>query len=551
MPPAIILSTLNARYIHASLGLRYLLANLDRHGGAGLRQRTVLREFTISRPVSEIAAAILAELGEALDGQPQIVGLGVYIWNVAPTTELVRQLKAARPTLKIVLGGPEVSHEWETQEIVRLADYLITGWGDVSFAKLCRALLHGPQPLMKVIPGEQAALADIELPYAEFTDDDLAHRLLYVEASRGCPFKCEFCLSALDKTAWAFEQPRFLAALDRLYRRGARNFKFVDRTFNLKIDASVRILQFFLDRLEAAGPTGLFVHFELIPDHLPDRLKQMIAQFPAGVLQFEVGIQSFNPVVQQLISRRQDNTRTEANLRWLVAHSQAHLHADLIFGLPGEDLASFGQGFDRLLALGPHEIQLGVLKRLRGTPIGALTQACGMVYGEAPPYTVRQSAAVSAQQVEAFVRMARYWDLVANSGRFGRSLVLLLGTPGTGLTAGTLVDHTDATELPVSGSPFAAFWRFSAWLWRQGHQSAGITPEDLVDRLFDYLHGHCGLDADRCREALLSDYQRSGARARPQCLRAVWPAGVAPRGAPRRALAARQQQHKALADQSD
>src|SRR5574343_1183196 len=141
MPPAILLSTLNARYIHASLGLRALLANLDRHGGAGLRQRAVLREFTIARPVPEIAAALLAELGEPVAGQPQIVGLGVYIWNVAPSTELVRQLKVARPTLTIVLGGPEVSHEWETQEIVRLADHLITGWGDVSFAKLCRALL--------------------------------------------------------------------------------------------------------------------------------------------------------------------------------------------------------------------------------------------------------------------------------------------------------------------------------------------------------------------------------------------------------------------------
>lgn len=545
-PPAVVLCTLNARYIHASLGLRYLRANMG-----GLRAVTALREFTISRDPAQIVAELLDLLGPEVADRRQVIGFGVYIWNVTQTCGVLRALRHQRPRLKVVLGGPEVSHEWEQQEIVALADHVITGWGDVSFPKLCQALLHGPQPLMKVIAGEQPPLDALELPYREYSDDDLAHRVLYVEASRGCPFKCAFCLSALDKTAWAFDLDRLLVEIAALFARGARTFKFVDRTFNLKIDASVRILQFFLDRLEAAGPTGLFVHFEVIPDHLPDRLKQMIAQFPAGVLQFEVGIQSFNPVVQQLISRRQDNTRTEANLRWLVAHSQAHLHADLIFGLPGEDLASFGQGFDRLLALGPHEIQLGVLKRLRGTPIGALTQACGMVYGEAPPYTVRQSAAVSAQQVEAFVRMARYWDLVANSGRFGRSLVLLLGTPGTGLTAGTLVDHTDATELPVSGSPFAAFWRFSAWLWRQGHQSAGITPEDLVDRLFDYLHGHCGLDADRCREALLSDYQRSGARARPQCLRAVWPVGVALRSAPRRALAARQQQHKALADQSD
>ena len=541
-----VLCTLNARYIHAALGLRYLRANMG-----GLREATVLREFTISRDPAHIVRELLDLLGPVCADRRQVIGFGVYIWNVTQTCVVLRHLRRQRPQLKIVLGGPEVSHEWEQQEIVALADHVITGWGDVSFPKLCQALLYGPQPLMKIIAGEQPPLDALVLPYGEYSDDDLAHRVLYVEASRGCPFKCAFCLSALDKTAWAFDLDRLLVELEVLFARGARTFKFVDRTFNLKIDASVRILQFFLDHLESAGPAGLFVHFEVIPDHLPARLQQMIAQFPAGVLQFEVGIQSFNPVVQQVISRRQDNTRTEANLRWLVAHSQAHLHTDLIFGLPGEDLASFAQGFDRLLALGPHEIQLGVLKRLRGTPIGGLTQAYGMVYDDAPPYTVRQSAVVSAQDVEAFVRMARYWDLVANSGRFGRSLALLLGTAGDRRAAATFADHTAASGVPVTASPFAAFWRFSAWLWEQGRQTGGITPEALVDRLFDYLHGHCGLDADRCRDALMSDYQRSGARARPQSLRAVWPTGVALGTGPKRALTSRQQRHKAPATDAD
>jgi hypothetical protein len=174
--------------------------------------------------------------------------------------------------------------------------------------------------------------------------------------------------------------------------------------------------------LPAAGEPALSVHFEVIADHLPAPLKDMIARFPPGVLQFEVGVQSFSVPVQQLISRRQDNARTEDNLRWLVEVSNAHLHADLIFGLPGEDLASFGAGFDRLLALGPHEIQLGVLKRLRGTPITRLGAEHGMVYDPSPPYTVRQTACVSAADMQRFVRLARYWDLLANSGRFQRSM---------------------------------------------------------------------------------------------------------------------------------
>ena len=515
--PAIVLCTLNAKYIHASLGLRYLLANMGE-----LRPQTALREFTIGRRPAELADELLALLGAPQAGRVQVIGFGVYIWNVSQTCELVRLLKVARPTLKVVLGGPEVSHEQDQQAIVALADHVITGWGDVSFPKLCRALLHGPAPLMKIIPGEQPPLDQIELPYTEYSDADLAHRVLYVEASRGCPFKCEFCLSALDKTAWAFDLDPFLAQLDRLYQRGARQFKFVDRTFNLKAEASARILQFFLDRLPPA-PTApdLFVHFELIPDQLPDRLKVLIAQFPPGVLQFEIGIQSFNPEVQQRISRRQDHAKTLANLNWLVTQSQAHLHTDLIFGLPGETLASFAQGFDTLYALRPHEIQLGLLKRLRGTPIARHTEAWGMVYDAEPPYAVQQTSVLSRDEVQRFVRLARYWDLVANSGRFSRTLALLL----------------------QGASAFAAWLAWSDWLWQRSGQTSGLSPETLVDQLFDYLLTQPGQDPAVVQAALLADYLASGARARPRSLQSVLPAQGPPATRSGAGLAPRQQQH--------
>ena len=489
----IILCTLNAKYIHASLGLRYLLANTGE-----LQPQTTLCEFTINRKTDDLAAELLAL-------NPKIIGFGVYIWNVVPTCALVKLLKTLRPDIKIVLGGPEVSHETLEQEIVHLSDHVITGWGDVSFPKLCQALLHGPKPLMKVIAGEQPPLNEIALPYDLYTDDDLAHRLLYVEASRGCPFKCEFCLSSLDKTAWAFDLELFLGELETLYQRGARNFKFVDRTFNLKIEASARILQFFLDRLSAE----LFVHFEVIPDHLPDKLKDMIAQFPPGVLQFEVGIQSFNVEVQQRISRRQDNDKTVANLGWLVNESNAHLHTDLIFGLPGESLQSFGEGFDRLFAIKPHEIQLGILKRLRGTPIARHTAEHGMVYDEQPPYQIQQTNDVSAVDMHRFARLVRYWDLVANSGRFGGAMALLLDAESS------------------SHSPFKAFMSFSDWLWESSPKTqgktSGITPENLVDALHTYLIDVRKFDAELVTKTLLADYIASGARARPDALRSLIP----------------------------
>jgi hypothetical protein len=517
-PPSIILCTLNAKYIHASLGLRYLLANMARHGSAELRAATMLREFTIKRPVAEIVDALLGELGEVSAETQQIIGFGVYIWNVAETTEVVRRLKQARPSLRIILGGPEVSYEWEDQEIVRLADFLITGWGDVSFPKLCRALRHGPQPLMKVISGEQPPLTEIALPYADYSASDLAHRLLYVEASRGCPFKCEFCLSSLDKTAWAFPLERVLAALDGLYQRGARNFKFVDRTFNLKIDTTLSILQFFIDRLTPE----LFLHFEVIPDHLPEQLKAVIARFPPGVLQFEVGIQTFNPDVQQRISRRQDNAKTCANLDWLVNHSHAHLHTDLIFGLPGETLASFAEGFDRLHALRPHEIQLGILKRLRGTPIARHSAAHGMVYDTQPPYTVLQTDMVDATTLQRFTRLARYWELLANSGRFRESISLLL------------------LRAP---SPFAAFLDFVDWLWQTTGRTSGLTPEMLVDHVFNYLTEQVRMESAVVRQALLADYLGSGARANPACLHGLLKDREKPVARAAKHLAVRQELH--------
>jgi radical SAM superfamily enzyme YgiQ (UPF0313 family) len=513
-PPSIVLCTLNARYIHASLGLRYLLANMG-----DLRAQTVLREFTVARKPQEVVDALLALLGEPQDGATQIIGLGVYIWNVTRSTEVVRLLKAARPAVKVVLGGPEVSHEVDQQDIVHLADHVITGWGDVSFPKLCRALLHGPKPVLKVIPGEQPPLNQIALPYGEYSDADLAHRLLYVEASRGCPFKCEFCLSSLDKTAWDFELDKFLAAMQVLYQRGARNFKFVDRTFNLRIDASVRILQFFLDRMT----DDLFLHFEVVPDHLPQRLKAMIAQFPPGVLQLEIGIQSFNAEVQQRISRQQDSEKTEVNLHWLVTQSHAHLHTDLIFGLPGETLESFAAGFDRLYALHPHEIQLGMLKRLRGTPITRRTDQFAMVYDPRPPYTVQQTGAVDAATLLRFSRFSRYWNLIANSGRFQQSLPLLLRQGQT--------------------SAFYAFLAFSDWLWFSTQKTCGQSPEALVDALFDYLCIGCGLSVATVQETLLVDYVASGARGSPAALQGLLPKLLSPAVRATRSRSQRQDRH--------
>jgi hypothetical protein len=490
--PAIVLTTLNARWSHAALGLRYLRANLGE-----LRGDSEIAEFTIARPIEQIVADLVARA-------PRLVGFGVYIWNVAQTTRVIERLKALAPQITVVVGGPEVSHEVGEQRICALADYVITGWGDITFAVLARQILYGPRPLMKVHAGVQPPLQEIALPYGEFTDADLRRRHLYVEASRGCPFKCEFCLSALDKTAWPFPLDAFLRELDGLWARGARRFKFVDRTFNLKIDTSAAILDFFLGKLDVDANDPPFVHFELIPDHLPERLKERIARFPAGSLQFEIGIQTFDETVQALISRRQDNAQAEANLRWLREHTAAHLHVDLIAGLPGEDLASFARGFDRLLGLRPHEIQLGILKRLRGAPIARHTDAFALDFNPEPPYAVRATRDLDAPTMQRIVRMAQAWDRVANSGRFPRSLALLLAEPGDGAASMRFLAFSDALAA-VAGRPH------------------GLSPETLGAHLHDWLCAN-GHPPAVVADAVRRDYASSGARGRLAIPGAIVPA---------------------------
>ena len=335
---------------------------------------------------------------------------------------------------------------------------------------------------MKIHAGVQPPMDAIALPYALYNDDDIANRTLYVEASRGCPFKCEFCLSSLDKTAWPFPLDAFLAEMEAMYARGARLFKFVDRTFNLNVKTSLRIMDFFLDKIAQYPDDPIYAHFELVPDHLPDALKDTIAKFPAGALQFEIGIQSFNPEVQALVSRRQNNEKAAENIRWLTQHATAHLHVDLIAGLPGEDVASFARGFDQLVGLGAEEIQFGILKRLRGTPIIRHTEAFGMVYDPYPPYTVLATDKIDFATMQRLVRFARYWDLVANSGRFANTTPVLLGE-----------------------APFDNFMAFSDWIYTRTDATHRIALDRLAKLVAEYLQVR-GMAAHEAASLLASDY---------------------------------------------
>jgi radical SAM superfamily enzyme YgiQ (UPF0313 family) len=467
----ILLTTLNARYMHTAFALRYLYANL-----ADYQACATIREFTIHERAIDIAEKLL-------ESEPSIIAFSIYIWNIEETTAVVRLVKQVRPDIKLVVGGPEVSFVDDLPPIAESVDYIITGPGEKSFYHLCRQLLSGQIPLNRVIAGEALPLDELELPYRYYTEEDIRNRLIYVEASRGCPFKCEFCLSALDKTARPFKLTRFLEEMEALHNRGARNFKFIDRTFNLKASSSVAILEFFLERMS----DDLYLHFEVIPDQLPDLLKKTLVKFPHHSLQFEIGVQTFDSEIQALISRRQDNDKTCKNLAWLRQNTGAHIHTDLIFGLPGDNLENFAKSFNQLVGLQPQEIQLGILKRLRGAPINRHTDNYQLRYNPVSPYNILSTSHIDFATMQRVNRFARFWDMIGNSGRFKHTLPAIL-----------------------ADNPFESFLQFSDFFYKAAASSWKISLRRQFELTHAILTEQMGLDKARIQSLLADDYERSG-----------------------------------------
>jgi len=463
----IVLTTLNSKYIHCAFGLRYLFANLGE-----LQNKAQICEFTIHERPLDIVEKLIEQ-------QAKIIGFSVYIWNVVEVGNCIKILKKIAPEIKIVIGGPEVSHYPDVPDWFPAVDYCISGAGELQFKTLCKQLLNNEQPLQRVISGIALPLEHLKMPYEFYDQADINNRIIYVEASRGCPFKCEFCLSSLDKTSKSFSLDLFLQEIDKLIQRGANHFKFIDRTFNLKVKTTVAILEFFLNRLS----DDMSIHFEVVPDKLPEKLREVLALFPKHVLQFEIGVQTFDEEIQALISRKQDNEKTCENLKWLRENTTAHIHADLIFGLPADNLQNFAKSFDKLVKLNPQEIQLGILKRLRGAPINRHSKKYQMVYSENQPYNILSTRDIDFKTMQRVTRFARFWDMIGNSGRF----------PNT-------------KNIIFADSPFNNFMKLSDNLYKTEGSSWKISLRRLFKMLHQQLTQVLKIDEQNVFEALQRDF---------------------------------------------
>lgn len=400
--------TLNARFIHSSLSLRYL-RNAARSAG---HNNVWIREYVINQPLWKIAAEIHQR-------KPDVLGVSIYIWNRTQSLQLIELLKKQNPGLSIVIGGPEVSFETALSP-----DYtIISGEGEKKWVEYLDYRSRNEPPSQATLQQWNTYgtdLPDLVPAYIEEDNALLKNRMVYLETSRGCPYHCSFCLSALDKTVRYFDDKVIRNQITQLVNNKIRTIKFVDRTFNLQPRRMRDLMQWLTQFRETS------FHFEVVGDILSEDFLSFLDTVPEGLFQFEIGIQTLTGGVQETIRRKQDNDKLLQSLARLVSRGKVHIHADLIFGLPGENLEQILDSFTRVFALKPHELQLGFLKFLPGAPIREVVESHAYQFQSFPPYEMVSNRDLSAGEVIHLKNFTEVFDLFYNSKRFEFSIDHLL-----------------------------------------------------------------------------------------------------------------------------
>ena len=492
----ILLVACNARYSHVAFSLKTLRANLPKN----LHDRSEILEFTPQNDPTEAAY-------EILNKNPKIVGLSVYLWNVGFARQLVEILHHTAPNLVIFVGGPEIAapNQRQNDPLFTLPHHVIVGEGEDVVAALCAHYLDEPFDVnpeisrliaQKTINAPRVDVTKLVLPYDEYTDDDLAHRILYVETSRGCPYRCAFCLSSQDKPLRYFPLDRLFQAFEKLLARGARAFKFLDRTLNASLPRALQILDFFMPYRDHVS-----LHFEMVPHEIPEQLIAAMAQYPAGSLQIEFGVQTLTQDVADRIHRMLNADRLLKNLAILRENTGVHIHADLIAGLPGESIEQFAAGFERLSQSGVQEIQLGILKRLKSSPLDGLAESWGLVFSELPPYEILQTPDMSFAQLTEFKRFAKFYDTLVNNANFPKTIKRI-----------------------CQGHFFTQFHDLTQWIYAQTQVTQGISQTRWVQLLFRYMVEQCAIPEQEAALVLIEDYLRSRKEDIPPVLRPWLPA---------------------------
>ncbi len=464
----IVLSSLNAKYIHTSLAIRCLKAYSEKEFDIELA------EYTIKDPVMNIVSDLYRR-------QPDVIGFSCYIWNIEETIRVIEVLKKVMPNTRIILGGPEVSYDTEQwMERIPQVDFIVVGEGEETFHHLLQeiegagkyhfiygvAYRKGDEII--VMPGRPKQDLN-ELPSPHRFPEDIPHlskRVVYFETSRGCPFSCQFCLSSIEVGVRYFDIERTKSDILYLIDNGAKLIKFVDRTFNIKRDYALEMFTFLIE-----NHNGCTFQFEITADIMrPEVLDYLAEHAPPGVFRFEIGVQSTNDPTNELVKRRQNFTKLSRTVNTIKRSGKIAQHLDLIAGLPMEDYATFRKTFNDVFALGPEELQLGFLKMLRGTGLRLDAEKYQYTYMDHAPYEILGSHVLSFEDI---VRLKRLEDVLEKYWNAHR------------------MDHTlDYLMKHEFESPFDFFQAFGDYWELQGWQKIGHQLEDLFTRLRSFLQQH-------------------------------------------------------------
>ena len=465
----VVLSTLNSKFIHSSLALRYLKAYGEAHG-----QAYDIVEYTINMPVLHI-------LSDITEHDIDVLGFACYIWNIEMTLHVVDMVKAVRPDIKIVLGGPEVSFTAdELLERCPNIDYIVQGEGEEAFHALVTALQLGNDGLNPVIPGvrgrrngsilgsaeavEVRDLSTIPFPYTEEDMEDLEHKIIYYESSRGCPFSCQYCLSGNKNTVRFFPQERTLEELQWFIDHGVKQVKFVDRTFNCAPHHHRPLMEFMRD-----SDTDMNFHLEMEPELMTEWETNILCETPPGRIQIEVGVQSTHKKTLDAINRYNDWPYIQKSIRPIIQAGRTHVHMDLIVGLPHEDFNRFGQSFNDLFSLQPHALQIGFLKLLKGSGVRRMREY-KYVADPLAPYEVLSTHVLPYDDVRFLKYFEDVFERFYNSERFRTTF----GYIGQQLIHG----ETDA---------FTYFCDMTrAWL-KEGNHKVNLKDIDQIEFLYRFF----------------------------------------------------------------
>lgn len=462
----IICATLNAKFIHTNLAIRYLKAYAEPEFPV------TLAEYTINDPVMNIVTDLVQK-------QPDVIGFSCYIWNIEETIKVINMLKKINPSLTIIIGGPEVTYDtYEWMEKIPAVDVIIIGEGEQTFKQLLTAINEkhtfahilgiawrndGKIEINSLQP--KLDLKTIPSPF-RFKEDvpHLSKRVTYIETSRGCPFSCQFCLSSIEVGVRYFNKEQIKEDIRYLMENGAKTIKFVDRTFNISRSYAMDMFQFLIDEHHP----GTVFQFEITADIMrPEVIEFLNREAPAGLFRFEIGVQSTNDYTNELVKRKQNFVKLARTVTMVKEGQKIDQHLDLIAGLPEEDYDSFKQTFNDVFALRPEELQLGFLKMLRGTGLRLNADEYGYQFMDHAPYEIVSNRVLSFEDIIKIKQVEDVLEKYWNDHRMDYTIEYI-------------VTHLFPTPFDFFQS-FGSYWDERGWS-RIGHQL-----EHLFTRLKEFL----------------------------------------------------------------